>query len=159
MFESRQTDRQGLLMWMSHPCWPSMVWQTYDYYLEPTAAYFGVKKACEPLHIQWNPAEREVEVVNVCRDLDKPLMAEMRIMDAKGDTLTEKTVETRPERDTTVAAITDIATPDEDVWFIRLRLMDGQTVVSDNFYVEGREADNLQSLAKTLGEQIGRAHV
>ena len=152
MFESRQTDRQGLLMWMSHPCWPSMVWQTYDYYLEPTAAYFGVKKACEPLHIQWNPAEREVEVVNVCRDLDKPLMAEMRIMDAKGDTLTEKTVETRPERDTTVAAITDIAAPDEDVWFIRLRLMDGQTVVSDNFYVEGREADNLQSLAKTLGE-------
>ena len=152
MFESRQTDRQGLLMWMSHPCWPSMVWQTYDYYLEPTAAYFGVKKACEPLHIQWNPAEREVEVVNVCRDLDKPLMAEMRIMDAKGDTLTEKTVETRPERDTTVAAITDIAAPDEDVWFIRLRLMDGQTVVSDNFYVEGREADNPQSLAKALGE-------
>lgn len=54
----------GLLMWMSHPCWPSMVWQTYDYYLEPTAAYFAIKKASEPLHIQWNPATDEVEVVN-----------------------------------------------------------------------------------------------
>jgi Exo-beta-D-glucosaminidase Ig-fold domain len=28
----------GLLIWMSHPAWPTMVWQTYDYYLEPTAA-------------------------------------------------------------------------------------------------------------------------
>jgi len=41
-----------------------MVWQTYDYYLEPTAAYFGVKHACEPLHVQWNPLKQCVEVVN-----------------------------------------------------------------------------------------------
>ena len=38
LFESRSLNRKGLLMWMSHPCWPSMVWQTYDYYFEPTAA-------------------------------------------------------------------------------------------------------------------------
>lgn len=159
MYESRQTDRQGLIMWMSHPCWPSMVWQTYDYYLEPTAAYFGIKKACEPLHIQWNPAEREVEVVNVNRDLREPLMAEMRIMDTKGNVMVTKTVETQPEPDTTVAVFTDITAPDNDVWFLRLRLMDGTTVVSDNFYVEGREPDNLQSLAKTLGKpQLNVTH-
>ena len=152
MFESRQTDRQGLIMWMSHPCWPSMVWQTYDYYLEPTAAYFGIKKACEPLHIQWNPAEREVEVVNVCRDLSKPLTAEMQTMDTKGNVIATETVETQPDCDTTVAIFTDIAAPDLDVWFLRLRLLDGTTVVSDNFYVEGREPDNLQTLASTLGK-------
>ena len=44
--------------------WPSFVWQTYDYYFEPTAAYFGAKKASEPLHIQWNPVTDNVEVVN-----------------------------------------------------------------------------------------------
>ena len=64
MYESGSQDRMGLLIWMSHPCWPSMVWQTYDYYLEPTAAYFGVKHACEPLHVQWNPVSNSVEVVN-----------------------------------------------------------------------------------------------
>jgi hypothetical protein len=32
-----------------------MIWQTYDYYFDPTAAYFGCKKASEPIHIQWNP--------------------------------------------------------------------------------------------------------
>ena len=40
------------------------MWQTYDYYFEPTAAYFGIKKASEPLHIQWNPATDNIEVVN-----------------------------------------------------------------------------------------------
>ncbi len=44
MFEAQGKDRAGLLLWMSHPCWPSFVWQTYDYYFEPTAAYFGCKK-------------------------------------------------------------------------------------------------------------------
>lgn len=93
-----------------------------------------------------------MEVVNLSRDLPKPLTAEMRIMDTKGNAIITKKVTTQPERDTTVAAFTDITAPDNDVWFLHLRLMDGSTVVSDNFYVEGREADNLQSLFKTLGK-------
>ena len=64
MFEAQSKNRMGLLLWMSHSCWPSFVWQTYDYYFDPTAAYFGIKKASEPLHIQWNPATDNVEVVN-----------------------------------------------------------------------------------------------
>ena len=59
MFEAQGKNRMGLLIWMSHPCWPSFVWQTYDYYFEPTAGYFGAKKASEPLHIQWNPVDRQ----------------------------------------------------------------------------------------------------
>ncbi|MBQ1611778.1 MAG: beta-glycosidase, partial [Muribaculaceae bacterium] len=65
MFESGSKTRSGLLIWMSHPCWPTMVWQTYDYYFDPTAAYFGVKKACEPLHIQLNALTDSIEVVNL----------------------------------------------------------------------------------------------
>ena len=42
-------DAAGLLIWMSHPAYPSFVWQTYDYYYDPTGAYWGAKKACEPL--------------------------------------------------------------------------------------------------------------
>jgi len=32
------------------PCWPSFVWQTYDYYLEPTAGYFGRRRVRAPAH-------------------------------------------------------------------------------------------------------------
>ena len=67
MFESSNLQRQGLIIWMSHSCWPSMVWQTYDYYFDPTAAFFGVKKACEPLHVQYNEATNMVQLVNQMR--------------------------------------------------------------------------------------------
>ena len=33
MFEAQSKNRMGLLIWMSHPGWPSFVWQTYDYLL------------------------------------------------------------------------------------------------------------------------------
>ncbi len=59
MIEAQSKNRMGLLIWMSHPAWPCFVWQTYDYYFEPTAGYFGIKKASEPLHIQWNAGHRQ----------------------------------------------------------------------------------------------------
>ena len=49
---------------MSHPAWPSLLWQTYDYFFDTDAGYYGAKKAAEPLHIQWNAATDAVEVVN-----------------------------------------------------------------------------------------------
>ncbi len=57
-------DATGLIIWMSQSAYPSMVWQTYDYYYDATGAYWGAKKACEPIHIQWNPAVNTVKVIN-----------------------------------------------------------------------------------------------
>lgn len=41
-----------------------MYWQLYDWYLVPTAGYYGVKNACAPVQIIYNYGEREVWVVN-----------------------------------------------------------------------------------------------
>lgn len=60
-------DASGIMTWMSQSAYPSMVWQTYDYYYDLTGAYFGAKKACEPLHIQWNPVTNAIKVVNTTR--------------------------------------------------------------------------------------------
>lgn len=57
-------DASGIMTWMSQSAYPSMVWQTYDYYYDLTGAYWGVRKACEPLHIQWSCADNVVKVVN-----------------------------------------------------------------------------------------------
>lgn len=57
-------DAAGLMIWMSHPAYPSFVWQTYDYYYDPTGAYWGAKKACEHLHIQWNASNNSIKVIN-----------------------------------------------------------------------------------------------
>lgn len=39
-------------------------WHLYDYYLNPGGAYFGTKKACEPLHAMFSYANSSVWLVN-----------------------------------------------------------------------------------------------
>jgi len=83
-------NRMGLLLWMSHPCWPSFVWQTYDYYFDVSAGYFGSKKASEPLHIQWNPLSDTVEVVNYSAGNVRGLSAHAEVLDMSGARKWEK---------------------------------------------------------------------
>ena len=54
----------GVIQWMLNNAWPSMIWHLYDYYLRPGGSYFGAKKACEPLHIQYSYDDRSIAVVN-----------------------------------------------------------------------------------------------
>jgi len=57
-------DASGVLTWMSQSAYPSLVWQTYDYYHDLNGAYWGVKKACEPVHVQWSYADNSIKVIN-----------------------------------------------------------------------------------------------
>ena len=77
-------DAAGLLIWMSHPAYPSFVWQTYDYYYDPTGAYWGAKKACEPLHIQWNASNNSIKVINTTAKDLKGATVKATIYDLNG---------------------------------------------------------------------------
>lgn len=59
----------GVLLWMSHPAWPSLEWQTYSWDFETHGSFYGCRKACEPLHVQMNPHDGQVLVVNTTRDV------------------------------------------------------------------------------------------
>ena len=147
LFESRSQNRKGLLMWMSHSCWPSMVWQTYDYYFEPTAAYFAIKKASEPLHIQWNPATDEVEVVNYSAGTHKGLTAKVQILNMDASVAWEKEATVDSNEDTTNKCI-KLAFPANlsKVHFIKMVLTENGKVISDNFYHRSLEENNYQDL-------------
>ncbi|HWT74946.1 MAG TPA: hypothetical protein VN258_09550 [Mobilitalea sp.] len=57
MFEGSIASRSnGLMMWMSNPVWPSLVWQSYDYFHDVNGGYYGLKTACQPINLIWNPA-------------------------------------------------------------------------------------------------------
>ena len=77
-------DAAGILIWMSHPAYPSFVWQTYDYYYDPTGAYWGAKKACEHLHIQWNASNNSIKAVNTTAEDLKGAVAKATIYDLNG---------------------------------------------------------------------------
>ena len=147
MFESRSLNRKGLLLWMTHACWPSMVWQTYDYYFEPTAAYFGCKKANEPLHIQWNPLTDEVEVVNYSAGQRKGLTAKAQVLNMDGSVAWEKEAAVDSEEDTTNKCIKlEFPANLTSAHYVKLTLTAGGQVVSDNFYLRGTEEGNYQAL-------------
>ena len=128
---------------MSHPSWPSLAWQSYDYYFEPTAAYFGGKKGSEPLHIQWNPLTDSVEVVNYSIQGGIGLTAKLQILTLNGTVkFTNQTVVSCPE-DKTVAVM-PVAVPVgmDGIYFVRLELTSGNTLISRNEYLRGTAPDS-----------------
>lgn len=68
MFESWNShlwnNTSGVLLWMTHPAWPSTVWQVYSSDYETFGSYFGSKKACEPVHIQMNLDNGKTVIIN-----------------------------------------------------------------------------------------------
>ena len=149
MFESTSKSRAGLLIWMSHACWPSMVWQTYDYYFEPTAAYFGMKKACEPLHIQYNALTDDIEVVNHSAGNKTAITAIATIFDLNGKKVSQQKAKINSAEDTTQAWIKLaklISKAPSEVYFLRLQLSDKTGVISENTYIMGREENNYRAL-------------
>ncbi|MCI1647892.1 MAG: discoidin domain-containing protein [Bacteroides sp.] len=156
IFESRSEHRRGMLLWMSHPAWPSMVWQTYDYYFDPTAAYFGCKKGAEPLHIQWNPLRNDVEVVNYHAFKRMGLIAKAQIFNQDGALKWEHKTPLNIEEDQTVACFPIGRVKQlSDTYFIKLMLTDSQgKVLSDNFYWRGKVDGDFHSLL-----QLPKVHI
>ena len=155
MFEGRSKFRKGLLLWMSHPAWPSMVWQTYDYYFDPTAAYFGCKKASEPVHIQWNPVFDTIEVVNYSGGNLTGLVAKAQIINMDGSVQWEKEATIDSNEDSTVRCFRlDFPLTCSSVHFIKLSLSINGNPVSDNFYWRGVEDGNYQALKQLPKEEL-----
>jgi hypothetical protein len=147
-------DCTGVMIWMSNPAWPSLTWNTYDYFMEPTAAYFACRKACEPLHIQWNAATNQVKAVNCTSRELKGLTAEAAIYNLDGSLFQAKSA----RLDCSANSVQDcmtlfVASEDKienlsNVHFIKLALKDGSgEILSSNFYWRGKTEWKYEDLA------------
>ena len=54
----------GVMLWKLNSALPSVVWQIYDWYLEPNAGYYAMQNACEPVHIQLNMDDSTAALIN-----------------------------------------------------------------------------------------------
>ena len=77
-------DASGIMTWMGQSAYPSMVWQTYDYYYDLTGAFWGAKSACEPVHILWNPVTDGVKIANTTACDMEGLTAEVKVYNLDG---------------------------------------------------------------------------
>ena len=154
MFEAQSVHRMGLLLWMSHSCWPSFVWQTYDFYFAPTSTYFACKMGAEPLHIQWNALADTVEVVNYSAGSVGGLTAEVEIFDLTGRSLAKQSApvaQSAEDSTTTAFKMQYPAAAGSGVQLLRLRLREGMTERSNNFYLRGTDAGDYTAI-RALGE-------
>jgi len=63
-FAGNKYRSSGIIYWMYNSAWPSLYWQLYDYFFAPNGAFYGTKRACEQLHIQYSYDDNSVRVVN-----------------------------------------------------------------------------------------------
>jgi hypothetical protein len=146
-FTTASKSRMGLLIWMSHSAWPSILWQTYDYFFNPDGDYFGSKKGAERLHIQWNRAADAVEVVNYNAGDRRGLTAKAEIFDLDGSLKWQRSASLDAPEDSTSAPIKpEYPSGLAPVHFIRLTLLEAGKAVSSNFYLRPAKEDDYSAI-------------
>jgi beta-mannosidase len=140
MYESRNgrlfKTATGVITWMSNPAQPSFVWQIYHHDLEPNSTLFAVRKAGEPVHVQLNEKDWNVEVIN---NLPSPLaQAKVHLiiynLDGKIAGQQDFSVNANQEAATVLGGV-NWPTNLSAVHFVKLELRDaGGKLLSDNFY-------------------------
>ncbi|MFJ3727199.1 glycosyl hydrolase 2 galactose-binding domain-containing protein [Streptomyces sp. NPDC090045] len=82
----------GVIYWMFNSGWTSLHWQLVDRFLDQGGAYFGAKKANEPLHVQYGYDNRSVSVVNNRNTAASGLTARVTLFDPDGTQRYDRTV-------------------------------------------------------------------
>ncbi|MGB6828029.1 MAG: sugar-binding domain-containing protein [Terracidiphilus sp.] len=141
MFEAYSKNKYsstGVIQWMLNNAWPSMIWHLYDYYLDAGGGYFGAKKACEPLHIQYSYEDRSVVVVNSTYKPATGLVADVVVRGLKWNELfrSQYTINAQADSSQRAFEIPDsLFSSAERIFFIDLTLKDSSgRMVSRNFY-------------------------
>jgi beta-mannosidase len=147
MYEGRNAK---LFTWMSNPAQPSFVWQLYHHDLEPNASLFAARKACEPVHIQLNEKEGNVQVIN---NLGVPLTgarAHLSVYNLDGTVAYQQDYQVAaPASSATDLGLVQWPATLSAVHFIKLQLWKTTgELLSDNFYWRGLpgQSDSLAAL-------------
>lgn len=128
----------GVIQWMLNNAWPSTIWHLFDYYLDADGGYFGTKKACEPLHVQYSYDDHSIVVVNSTYSAAPRLTASVHVYDVNLKALfsADKQMDFSADSSTRAIAVPDsVFQQNSPVFFVDLSLKnDSGAVVSRNFY-------------------------
>ncbi len=134
----------GIIAWKMNSPWPRLIWQLYDYFLNPTGGFYGVKKACEPLHVQYSYDDHSIWVINSA-DTEKAIFVSAELYDSE---LNKLFVNSKKTAVSSRDKISPFAIPFKQeagkisingdgkspLYFLVLSLLDGNKQVSRNFY-------------------------
>ncbi len=126
----------GVMLWKLNSTWPTVVWQLYDWFLNPTSAYYFTKKALEPLHIQLNEHDNSISIINTQHLSHTGLQASIKVYDFElNEKYSKKEVfDIGADRYKEIVKLPSFNHL-TGTYFVKLVMKDNEgKVVSDNFY-------------------------
>ena len=140
MYEGRNAQlfhpATAVITWMSHPAQPSFVWQLYHYDMEPNSSLFAVRSAGELVHIQFNEANGDLQVINNLPEAFSGGEAKLSIYNMDGKVAYEhaSAVNAPPATAVNLGSV-EFPASLSSVHFIKLELRNAEgKIVSSNFY-------------------------
>jgi exo-1,4-beta-D-glucosaminidase len=141
MFEAYSRNKYtstGVIQWMLNNAWPSNIWHLYDYYLDAGGGYYGTKKACEPLHVQYSYDDHSVVVVNSTYQPSPRLAVSAKLYDVDLKELFSRESPFTVDADSSQRAISipdEAFTASSKIYFVDLTLKsESGEIISRNFY-------------------------
>jgi len=161
-------DIGGVMLWKLNAAFPSVVWQVYDWYLQPNAGYYFMQNACEPVHIQLNLSSHKVTLINRTYSAVNNITATVEVFDLDSKTIfKEEAYLSQPsssvKETTSLAAVLEKS---NGLVFVVLNLKDPEgKVISHNVYWLSNTTDykelyklpETHLVVKVLGEKKGQS--
>ncbi len=123
---------------MLNNAWPSVIWHLYDYYLQTGGGYFGTKKACEPLHVQYSYDDHSIYAVSSLPVAVPSLTVQAEVFDLQLHRVFAQTRIVNIPADGSQRVLdipSSIFQPVDSTHFVRLEMRDRSgKIVSRNFY-------------------------
>jgi exo-1,4-beta-D-glucosaminidase len=149
-FVANKPEATGVIHWMFNSAWPKLWWQLYDYSLQPTGAFYGARKAGEPVHLLYDYGSQEIVAVSGGAAAAK-LKASIRVLDFGLKEVIAKTVDFGLAADE--VKVIDAVRPPAGIsptYFLDLRLLGEKNRLLDaNFYCLSAKAETLDEGSAT----------
>ncbi len=148
MFEAFQSNKfhaTGVIQWMLNSAWPEMFWQVYDYYLLPNGAFYGTKKACQPLSAVYNYKDNNIYWVNDYNTNVNKQVLSIEVYDIHSKLIHQNTLSLNLAAHSSGLAYKMPKLEGlTDTYFVNLELTNkGGELVADNFYWLSTKADEM----------------
>ena len=151
----------GRLLWMTQPAWPSNTWQILSSDYDTQSSYYGVKKACEPVHVQLDLSDYSVAVINTTRDAQAGLTISADVYSLENKLLLHREEGINAAADAATGGFTlDLAPllPPGTVVLVKLELRNSSDeVLSQNLYWLGAKSSSYRQLGRMGAASISLA--
>ncbi|RYV02878.1 hypothetical protein SOPP22_07395 [Shewanella sp. OPT22] len=125
----------GVIQWQLTSSWPETYWQLFDYYLKPTAAFYGAKEANKMLHGIYDPSTRHVYISNRSGRAYKDIAIDISVYDINSNILYRaKSQILNSKGMSSIQAPNLILPPFNQVHFLNIKISQNNQIIDENTY-------------------------